>query len=119
MMLMSVHAQQVGGFGVRCVQNPADLGIDQPCRVLAVRPPSADTWFSFRCSNLAIIRAAERHRTELVAHAPARHHLTSDAGCLLHVALGTGGASAIHDLLAGAAAHGADDASAQVALVVV
>lgn len=62
---------------------------------------------------------SERNRSELVAHAPARHHLAGEVGDLLHVVLGAGGPLAIHQLLCGAAAQDTDDAGTQLTFGVV
>src|SRR5207244_11979484 len=63
-----------------------------------------------------IVAWGEGHRPQLVAHAPAGHHLPSQGARLLDVVFGTCRAATVDHLLGGPAAHPADDPRLQVFL---
>src|SRR5690606_10592166 len=91
------------------------LRIDQLRRLLAVWPG-----YEHAAASNPIVRPwRELDHTQLIAHAPAGHHLAGERCRLFNVVLGAGGAAAVDDLLCGAATEHADDASPQVVFRVV
>jgi hypothetical protein len=93
--------QQLHRLGIRVLQDPPDFGVNQACRVVAVRSPAGQTRPLVRFTDGAIA-ARERHRTQLIAHAPASDHLARNRRGLLHIALRPRGARTVDHVLSAA-----------------
>ena len=102
-----------GGF----LQQTLNLGIDRVgcCRTI---------WFSttksevFHASADSSISRRQRDRSQSLAHAPTRDHLTCQVGGLLHVVLGTGRVCLEDHFFSRSTTHRANDARVQVLLAV-
>src|ERR1043165_7971034 len=91
--------------------------VDGICHGSTVRSARAGDE-SLQISNGAALARRQAHRSQALAHAPTRDHLTCEIGCLLHVIFGAGGLDVKYDLFSCPAAHRTDDARVQVWLAI-